>query len=253
MAAAGPLCAALGLSRPLMLAIAGSGGKTTLMLALAAELSAAGQAVVITTSTKIFPPDPEQAAGPWLLAGAAPDTAGLARRLRPGRPLAVADGLGADGKLAGLAPAQLAALAARPELWVLVEADGAAGRPLKAWAEYEPALPEGAGAMVLLVGASGLGRPLGPETVHRPGLFAAASGLEPGRAVTARALARVLTGPAGPLRAWLRQRPAALIANQADAAEPGELAGLGRALAKGPFRPLLAGSLARGHLEPLGR
>lgn len=253
MAVDTPLCRALGLSRPLLLAIAGSGGKTTLMLALAAELAAAGQAVVATTTTKIFSPGPERAAGPWLLAGALPDAAGLEQRLAGGRPLAVADGLSGEGKLTGLNREQLAALAVRPGLWVLAEADGAAGRPLKAWAEYEPVLPEGAGALVVVVGASGLGRPLSPETVHRPELFAAASGLAPGMAVSAEALARVLTGPEGPLRAWPAGRAAALIANQADAADPGELMALGRALAGGPFAPLLAGSLAQGRLFPLGR
>lgn len=52
----GSLCQALDLSHPQTVALAGSGGKTTLMHALAAELTAAGQMVVITTTTKIFPP-----------------------------------------------------------------------------------------------------------------------------------------------------------------------------------------------------
>jgi len=52
---------------------------------------------------------------------------------------------------------------------VLVEADGAAGRPLKAWAAWEPVIPGQTCLLVVMAGASGLGRPLTPAWVHRPG------------------------------------------------------------------------------------
>jgi molybdenum cofactor cytidylyltransferase len=157
----------------------------------------------------------------------------VAGRLAPGRVVAVASGPAAGGKLAGLALEQVAALAAGGG-WVLVEADGAAGRPLKGWAPYEPVWPAAA-RPVVVAGARGLGRPLGPAWVHRPERFAAASGLAPGRPVTPEALARALAGPSGPLRGLAA--PAALLVNQADAAAPAQLAALRRALEGQPPGP----------------
>jgi probable selenium-dependent hydroxylase accessory protein YqeC len=248
-----PLCRALGLPSPAVVAVAGSGGKTSLLAALARELAAAGQAVALTTTTHIFPPPASLAGEPWLWGRAAPGPAEVGRRLAPGRVVAVAAEPGPRGKLRGLSPAQVASLAAAGA-WVLVEADGAAGRPLKAWADYEPVWPQDA-APVVVAGAGGLGRPLGPAWVHRPELFAAAGGLAPGQPVTPRALAGVLAGPLGPLRGL--EKPAALVVNQADAAAPEQLAGLRRALAAAEsagagFGPLLRARLRWSPwLEPL--
>ena len=57
-------------------------------------------------------------------------------------------------------------------LWdyVLVEADGSRGLPLKAHASYEPVVPSCAGLTILVAGCSGLDRPI-REAVHRPEIF----------------------------------------------------------------------------------
>lgn len=180
----GSLCQALDLSHPQTVALAGSGGKTTLMHALAAELTAAGQMVVITTTTKIFPPERDVAQEPWLLGRQTPPQDELRRRLAGGRPLTLAASRQADGKLTALDQAQLAALAALEGLWVLVEADGSAGKPLKAWEDYEPVLPEQAGTLVVLAGASGILQPLGPKAAHRHELFTGQAGLSAGEPIT---------------------------------------------------------------------
>jgi len=50
---------------------------------------------------------------------------------------------------------------------VLVEADGARGRSLKAPAEHEPVVPPAATLVVAVVGMDVLGKPLGDRVVHR--------------------------------------------------------------------------------------
>lgn len=213
--------AVLGLETPGIVAIAGSGGKTTLLYRLAVELSPLAP-VVVTTTTHILPPEAGKVAQVWMLAGAAPARDEVDARLAAGGPLAVVDRRLPDGKLAGLGPEQLAPLA-DGRRWVLVEADGSARLPLKAWAAHEPAVPPQAAEVLLVVGASGLGRPLDPARVHRPELFASGAGIQAGEEITPRALARLIFSPAGPLDRLPREGRRQLIINQVDAAPAGLL------------------------------
>lgn len=231
LAPAGPgLGLALGLEGPGLWAIAGSGGKTSLLHALARELHGQGRPVILTTSTRIYPPPVAVAPETWLLGQGMPGIEELEERLAPGRPLCLAQGRQADGKLQGLSPAQLAALLTVPGLWVFCEADGAAGRPLKGWASHEPALGGQERGLAVVAGASGLGRPLDERWVHRPEMFAKASGLELGQAVTPAALARVLGGVDGPLRGLAAGARAMALINQAESAPPAILRELAAAL-----------------------
>lgn len=245
----GPLRDSLGLGQPTTVAMAGSGGKTTLLYALAKELARAGQTVVVTTTTRIFPPTLEQAPQTWLIGPAGPEAGELARRLAGGLPLCVAAGTADQGKLIGLSFEQLEGLAGGGR-WLLVEADGAARLPLKGWAEHEPVLPPKAELVVVVVGASGLGQPLGKSAVHRPEFFAEQSGLALGQPVRGAALARALLGPHGPLRDLPPNARAVVLVNQVDAAEPGLVEDLREKLiAAAPQLLILGGSLAAGKIE----
>jgi probable selenium-dependent hydroxylase accessory protein YqeC len=51
---------------------------------------------------------------------------------------------------------------------LLIEADGSRQKPLKAWAEHEPPIPDFVKHVVQVIGLSGLGKPLNDEFVHRP-------------------------------------------------------------------------------------
>ena len=74
---------------------------------------------------------------------------------------------------------------------VIVEADGAAGRPLKAHRPWEPVIPACTDLTVCLAGASGLGRPVS-EACHCPDLFASLAGITPDTPVLAEHVAAVL-------------------------------------------------------------
>lgn len=250
------LAAALGLEQPGLYGLIGSGGKTSLLYALAAELATQGQAVAVTTSTHVSPPPAGKSAEPWLLGADLPQAGELLLRLAQlqewGQPLFLAAKRTLDGKLKGLASEQLAALAAVPGLWVLSEADGAAGRPLKSWASYEPALTGQEAGVIVLAGASCLGRPLEAAWVHRPELFAQGSGLALGETVTPAALARLLASPQGPWQTpgkgpWRGISPGlkpTLVINQSESAPPESLRQLGAALlAQERWRGVLSASL----------
>lgn len=160
--------------RPGITALAGSGGKTTMLYTLAREL-AKKRLVICATTTRIFPPEHMPVLDRV-------DREAM-ERLR-----CVCVGT-AVGKLA--APVQtmeeLAALAD----YVLVEADGSKRLPVKAHLPHEPVIPPGAAQTVTVVGVSGFGRPV-RDVVHRAEIFCRLTGLGPDEPVTPEAVAAVL-------------------------------------------------------------
>lgn len=161
--------------------VIGSGGKTSLLAALANELREdPGTTVILTTSTHILP----FPAMPYLN-GEDPAAAALneSQVICLGTPAE-------NGKLT--APAipfdQLALLAT----YVLVEADGSRRLPLKAHAAHEPVIPPGTNQTILVVGASGFNHPV-EQVVHRPGIFCDLANCAPSDLATPQRVAAAIT------------------------------------------------------------
>jgi len=160
---------ALGLRAREHVAIVGGGGKTALMLALANELTRRGCRVAATTTTRVrheeagcFPAVTISEAGTdWLWR--AREALGehgwvfLGERILP------------SGKVEGISPAAVDKLFMDGAAdYVIVEADGSAGRPVKAPAAHEPVVPESATLVVAVMGLEAVGRRFDSETVFRP-------------------------------------------------------------------------------------
>lgn len=79
--------------------------------------------------------------------------------------------------------------------YVLVEADGSRGLPLKAHLSHEPVLPQEAGQVIAVLGLTGLGRPIA-EAAHRPERYAGLAGCAPEDIATPERAARVLEAEA---------------------------------------------------------
>lgn len=167
--------------QPGVCAVIGSGGKTTLLRELARELSAGGGKVVLATSTRILPFADVPTVG-----GA--DEEQVRRALAKSGVVCVGEPA-EKGKLA--APAMAFERLARLADYVLVEADGSRRLPLKAHAAWEPVVPPEAASTVLIVGASGFGRPVG-EVVHRADLFCRIAGCAEDDAATPGAVAQAI-------------------------------------------------------------
>jgi probable selenium-dependent hydroxylase accessory protein YqeC len=176
----------------------GGGGKTTLMYRLAAAWASRGETVVCTTTTRIRPPEPHQC--PDLRLG---DRAALVLdlRRRPA-PVVTLASRSEHGKCQGFSADDTLALRAAAD-HLVVEADGAAGRPVKAHAPHEPVIAARATCVVAVVGAWCVGAPLTAEHVHRPERFAALAGRPPGAPLDAQDVARVILHAEG----WLRAVP----------------------------------------------
>lgn len=193
------LVACLGLTGGGMITILGAGGKTSLMFRLAQLLSAAGDSVLTTTTTKIFIPSQKQS--PTCIVSSNP--ADLILRLRSLRithnHVTAAAGTDPSGKkLIGPAPETLDAIDALSLFqWIIVEGDGAAGRPIKAPAAHEPVIPSRSRWVISVTGMDAVGRPLAEAHVFRSRLFGEISGLTPCATVTEAAIASAMLHPHG--------------------------------------------------------
>lgn len=194
------LTEALGLQDGGVLAVVGGGGKTTLCLRLLSDLMREGRSVLFTTTTKIFPPGMPSPAR-TVVASSPMDVMHYAQDLPPKRRcLAAGSGINEAGKWIGYPPEAINDFHHSGLWdWILVEADGAAGRPVKGHAAHEPVIPRCTTHCAVLTGLDALDRPLDSETVHRPGIFARFTGLAPGDRISSEAIAAMITHPYGPL------------------------------------------------------
>ncbi|APW98008.1 dehydrogenase [Halobiforma lacisalsi AJ5] len=173
---------------PTVLAVVGAGGKKSTLYALAERLERA----IVTTTVRIPPFDDRVAT-----LTVADDPIAAARET-DSRPLGLAAAREGDRYL-GYDPADVDALANAlegPET-VLVKADGARTRWLKAPDEDEPQLPAGTDVVVPIASARVVGKRLDEEHVHRPERVANVADLEPGDRISAVDVATVLASDAG--------------------------------------------------------
>ena len=206
--------------RPGVTSVIGSGGKTSLLAALAHELPST---VVLTTTTHVLPFEDM----PLLVS---PTAADVRAALAESRVICVGSQAEKDGKL--VAPSLgIDALATLAD-YVLVEADGAQRLPLKAHAPWEPVIPSCSNRTILVLGASGLGHPV-RDVVHRPELFCELTGCAPDSTATPELVARAANAEA--------LADVALV-NQADVAPDAA-----RSLAALLAIPALVGSVSSGY------
>ena len=178
-----------------VISLVGAGGKTSLMFKLAHELSRMGDSVLSTTTTKIFEPEPDQSSC-VILSDSVTRLIDRAEELVDRHPhITMASArLAGTGKLIGIPPGAIDTLwDSNLFRWIVVEADGAAGRPLKAPADHEPVIPGCTGCLVGLAGLDGIGRPLTDQWIFRAERFAELSGMVMNSSVTETAVAEVIT------------------------------------------------------------
>ena len=204
-----------------VISLVGAGGKTSLMFKLAHELSMTGESVLTTTTTKIFEPEPEQSSC-VIVSDSVTDLVGQAKELIDKHPhITMARGRLPDkGKLVGIPPGAVDSLwESNLFRWIVVEADGAAGRPLKAPADHEPVIPDCTSCLVGLAGLNGIGRPLTDQWIFRPERFAELSGIALNSRVTETAVADVITHNKGLFKNAPAKAARIAFLNQADTPE----------------------------------
>lgn len=197
------------------IALIGAGGKTTTMFQLARQLP---QPVILTATSHL---------GVWQLAQAdhhiiATSSAVRTELARHTQGVILVTGEVDGDRTKPIAPHILDELKQYCETHsfpLLIEADGARQKPLKAWAEHEPPIPPFVDLVIHVVGLRGLGKPLDGQTVHRPEVFAQLGQIEMGQIISPSALTRVLMHPQGAVRNIPTEARRLLLFNQADTPE----------------------------------
>lgn len=194
----GSLTEALGVKAREVISLVGAGGKTTLMFRLAKELSTGGKRVVTTTTTKIF--EPVSGETDFLFVDSDEEkTKDFVRgHLDHYAHITIAREKLESGKLKGVSPNLV------DELWhslgidvIIIEADGAAGRQVKAPRENEPVIPAGTTLVVAMLGIDGMEKELNEKNVFQPERVSKITGIPTGEKLTDEAMAILVTHPEG--------------------------------------------------------
>jgi probable selenium-dependent hydroxylase accessory protein YqeC len=148
-----------------VVSIVGAGGKTTLMFSLAKLLGRSAR-VLVTTTTKIYVPDPGQY--DYMAAG----ISDFERyKTMPAKGIYVCgSAVSEDNKLLGLEPADVDGLAAFFD-YVLVESDGSKRKLIKGWGANEPVICPSTTHTVGVLNLNAVGLAADEENVHRAGEF----------------------------------------------------------------------------------
>jgi len=198
---------ALGLEKRAFISLVGAGGKSTLFSRLADELAHKNKRMILTTTTKMFS---------WQLApfikkgklveGYEEETIRkyikkyFSVENKAGRLAVIGEKIEDDGeeKISGPSPDWL------DKWWedkladyFLIEADGAAGRPVKAPASHEPVTPLSTTDLIGVIGIDALGLSLQEENVFRSEIFSRLTGLNLGEKIGIEALAFLICHPEG--------------------------------------------------------
>jgi probable selenium-dependent hydroxylase accessory protein YqeC len=103
-----------------------------------------------------------------------------------------------SGKLNGISPELVSRLAKVNRLsYIIVEADGAARKSLKAPNPTEPVIPSNTSLVIPIVGLDALGSRLTEENVFRPQIVSKLLGLPLGEVISAESIATLMTHPQG--------------------------------------------------------
>lgn len=178
---------------PILAALVGAGGKTTTMLTLAQQYKALGLRVLVTTTTRIYVPDPSQR--DRLLLGSQPLAAPPGQ---PGTVTVAGEAVESNGKLVALESAVV------DELYrigsydvILVEADGSKGKPLKAPSAYEPVIPCRATHVIGIIGMDAYGCAADEVHIHRLEAFLKLTEAEAGQPIDNGMLLRLIGSTEG--------------------------------------------------------
>lgn len=197
---------ALGLKEKAFVSLVGAGGKSTLFNRLAQELSKQKKKIILTTTTHMF----TWQLTPFIKKGnliEADDEKIMGEKIKKHFQLTKNREIvlihhrikeKEEEKISGPSPFYL------DKWWnegladfFLVEADGAAGRPVKAPASHEPVIPSLTTDLVGVIGIDALGLSLQEENVFRSQIFSQLTGLKLGERIGIEALSLLICHPEG--------------------------------------------------------
>lgn len=185
---------ALDIKHDEVVSLVGGGGKTSIMFRLAQELVYGGETVITTTTTKILEPSASETPLLILEKDESAILSALTTKLMHYRHITVVTEKLPSGRLVGISPELVDKISIMKLAdYIIVEADGAACRPLKAPNATEPVFPANTSLVVAVVGVDAIGCPLTEKDVFRSEIASRLLGLPLGATVTADSVALLIT------------------------------------------------------------
>ena len=174
-----------------IISIVGGGGKTSTLLQMGFELADKGKKCILTTTTKMYPVEI-----------ALPSNISVKGKLNKAGKLSVPDNI--------------------DELpdecdYLIIEADGSSGLPIKMPESHEPAIYDNSDQVIAVVGMKGIRRPIG-EVCHRSHLVCDFLKKNPDELIDEDDVAKIIMSPEG-LKKNVGNRDYIVILNQADTEE----------------------------------
>lgn len=193
-----PLVEVLGIHRDSRVAAIGGGGKMPLLLALGREWAKDGGRPLLVPTTRLANHAERGVPGVRTIVLPPARSAWPSLAFLGGEVLVVARRGDKPNSLESIGAGEIGALAdqAKADL-VLIKADGARGRSLKAHDDEEPVVPLDTGLVLAVAGIDVWGSPLDAEHVHHDAMFAERWGIAPGARLEDDAFYAALADPAG--------------------------------------------------------
>jgi probable selenium-dependent hydroxylase accessory protein YqeC len=191
---AGVLSESLGLKTREAISLAGAGGKTTLMFRLAKELFLTGKKVVTTTTTKILEPASGETVSLFINLDEEELKQFVHKHLDEYKHITIARERLGSGKLKGVSSDLVNELWSSNKIdYIIIETDGAAGRPVKAPREGEPVIPSSTTLVVAILGVDGVEREVNEENIFQAKRVSKMTGIPMGKKMTDEAMAVLVT------------------------------------------------------------
>lgn len=146
-----------------VISLIGGGGKTTTLFGLGKELKEFNKKVLISTTTAIYNPEDKDYDYYFL------------KEIKDFNPkdssITIFGDRVEEDKLIGMPLSKIDEIAERKVFdFLLIEADGAKGKPIKGHAPYEPVIPKSTTKTIGIIGLDSLGKKI-EDIIHRPEIF----------------------------------------------------------------------------------
>jgi len=201
-----------------IISLIGAGGKTSLMFQLAKKIVKSEKKVLTTTTTKIFMPKPYQSPDTLV----EDDLDELLKKIKSNLNKFSHFSAGSEydrgsNKLKGFTPAIIHKLwQIKLFDWIIVEADGAKQKPIKASNQHEPVVPKDTTHLIFVAGLDAVGKILDDKYVHRPKIFSENTGLAMGEILTEQAIAKTIALEIEKSRQMCQSKLTIILLNKAD-------------------------------------
>lgn len=196
-----------------VISICGGGGKTTTLFYLAGLLQ--NKKVLVTTTTRILFPEPSDLYDIIIKK----DSTDFLRHLNENtckNVIVFGSSTSSDSrKLAGCTKSFIEEVKHYFD-YILIEADGSAGRPVKAPAAHEPVISESTDVYIGVIGLDCLGKKADKQFVHRPELFSLIRNKNENEIITVEDLIFLIQSPVGLFKDAPRDCAKIVLLNKSD-------------------------------------